>query len=454
MRPVDDQRRAPGGRVARRRAGDPGDHGVDQHRADRHRTARDLDEAADEALRVLGSALFDELDALADRLALSVLRHERCYLELDLVDELRQACRVNLLRGIEVLADAVPDGVDPGDSTRETGRQRARQGVPLEAVLHAYRLGCRILWDALRTASRTRFDGAYDAGLLDAAGFVLRTNDGSSALLVDAYRHEEQRMHGRDLGRRRATLDALLAGRGSDPGFARDAAAILGLPSGGPVLCVVGGIERVGCDPLRDPHETLAAHRIASFWMLREDELVGLVAPSPRRVGEVPRILEAQVAGRVGLSAAVADLGAADAAYRMARTALRTLAGPGLAVLDDRLPEALLADSPELLPRVLDAGLGGLPALPEADRAVLLETLEALLAHGGSPTHAAQALFCHRNTVIYRMRRIEAVTGRRISEPRDRLLLSLGVMAARTAGAAAPDAPAPGPDQDGDTRGR
>jgi DNA-binding PucR family transcriptional regulator len=165
--------------------------------------------------------------------------------------------------------------------------------------------------------------------------------------------------------------------------------------------------------------------------MLREDELVGLLVP-PRRVRELAALLEPLVTGRVGVSPAVAGVGTADRAYRMARTALRTLTAPGLAVLDDRLPEALLADSPELLPRVLDAGLGGLLALPEAERRVLLDTLAALLDHGGSPTHAAQALFCHRNTVIYRMRRIEAVTGRRIGVPRDRLLLSLGLMAARS----------------------
>jgi DNA-binding PucR family transcriptional regulator len=80
---------------------------------------------------------------------------------------------------------------------------------------------------------------------------------------------------------------------------------------------------------------------------------------------------------------------------------------------------------------VVRTALGGLLDLPAADRETLLTTLEELLANGGSPTHAAAALFCHRNTVIYRMRRIEAATGRSIGDPRDRLLLTLGVMATR-----------------------
>jgi DNA-binding PucR family transcriptional regulator len=124
----------------------------------------------------------------------------------------------------------------------------------------------------------------------------------------------------------------------------------------------------------------------------------------------------------------VDGLAALDTGYRLAHTAARTLGGPGLAVLDERLPEALLADSPELAPRVLRAGLGDLLDLPPADRDTLLRTLEQLLAAGGSPTHAATALFCHRNTVIYRMRRIEAATGRSLGDPRDRLLLTLGVL--------------------------
>ncbi|MCX6464794.1 MAG: helix-turn-helix domain-containing protein [Pseudonocardiales bacterium] len=77
---------------------------------------------------------------------------------------------------------------------------------------------------------------------------------------------------------------------------------------------------------------------------------------------------------------------------------------------------------------------GGLLDLPPADRDTLLVTLEELLACGGSPTHAATALFCHRNTVIYRMRRIEAATGRRLADTRDRLLLTLALMAVRRGG--------------------
>jgi DNA-binding PucR family transcriptional regulator len=43
--------------------------------------------------------------------------------------------------------------------------------------------------------------------------------------------------------------------------------------------------------------------------------------------------------------------------------------------------------------------------------------------------HATEALYCHRNTVIYRAKQIEELTGRSLSDPRDKLLLSLGLLA-------------------------
>jgi hypothetical protein len=393
---------------------------------------RSLPPEAHEALLVLGGALLEDIDALADRLTVMALQREPVYAELDLVDELRAACRLNLERGMQVLAEKVPEGVEAEDTSRRTGRRRARQGVPLESVLRAYRLGGRLTWEALLEASRLRFAGAYDEALLDAAAYVWRVNDNSAAALVEAYRLEELRLQSHDLSRRHAILDALIEGRGSDPAFLRNAATVLGLPEDGPMLCVVAPMDTAGEYPLRSPQEAMATQDLVSAWFVRPRDEVGLISLGGRPASVALEALRPCAVGRAGASPVVAGLGAIDAGYRMAQTAARTLDGPGLAVLDDRLPEALLVDNPELLPRLVGTALGGLMDLPPADRDTLLQTLEELLACGGSPTHAATALFCHRNTVIYRMRRIEAATGRSIGNPRDRLLLTLGLMAART----------------------
>jgi purine catabolism regulator len=55
-----------------------------------------------------------------------------------------------------------------------------------------------------------------------------------------------------------------------------------------------------------------------------------------------------------------------------------------------------------------------------------LATLRAVLDRGGV-NEAAAALGVHRNTVAYRLRRIEALTGWRLSDPELRLPLAIAV---------------------------
>jgi hypothetical protein len=55
----------------------------------------------------------------------------------------------------------------------------------------------------------------------------------------------------------------------------------------------------------------------------------------------------------------------------------------------------------------------------------LLATLGAWLDNGGSASKAASVLFCHPNTVRHRMRRLEQLTGRSLSDPRGIAELSL-----------------------------
>ncbi|WP_255283827.1 hypothetical protein [Saccharomonospora azurea] len=137
-----------------------------------HPADGEVSSSARTALRVLTTAMLEDLDALADRLTLMVLRAEPSYAELGVSapDALRENLRANLERGVQSLGGFIPDGVDPNDTSRDTGRKRAREGVPLEAVLHAYRLGGQVIWEGLLSTSRDRFRGRYDRELLDASG--------------------------------------------------------------------------------------------------------------------------------------------------------------------------------------------------------------------------------------------------------------------------------------------
>jgi purine catabolism regulator len=57
----------------------------------------------------------------------------------------------------------------------------------------------------------------------------------------------------------------------------------------------------------------------------------------------------------------------------------------------------------------------------------LLRTLETYFRHNGNISQAADALFIHRNTLIYRMERIAEITGLDLDNTETRLALQLAL---------------------------
>jgi DNA-binding PucR family transcriptional regulator len=66
--------------------------------------------------------------------------------------------------------------------------------------------------------------------------------------------------------------------------------------------------------------------------------------------------------------------------------------------------------------------LGPLLTHDRNHKAELLRTLTAFLDHHGRALPAARSLYVHVNTVSYRLRRIEALSGLDLSDPDDRLV--------------------------------
>jgi len=89
-----------------------------------------------------------------------------------------------------------------------------------------------------------------------------------------------------------------------------------------------------------------------------------------------------------------------------------------------------VADTERLVPFV-DEFIG--PLLRHAERgpaaAPLLESLEALVAASWNLRAASRRLTVHINTLLYRIRRIEELTGRRLDDGEDRLALAMALRA-------------------------
>ena len=382
------------------------------------------------------ATLLPSADAIADGITLTLFERDREVYDRagpDLAAEIRESTRRHIRRGLESMAGRPGASHRAAELWRETGRERARQGVPMELVLSAYTLGTRVLWEAL-VARQHAGDLQVDGRVLVTAGqSVWASLDVQNALMIESYRRESARLERRDLQRQQTMLDAVVDGRAADPDFAAEARDVLGLAPGGDIACVVALYDGSLDEPFSPPEDRLERLGLVSFWHVRAGVHYGLLAgwPLPADAALV-ELLGPGAKGRAAVATSPEGLAGVPTAYQLAVRAAETLS-PGtrrLVAVADRIPEVLLAGNPHVVPMLLRESVEPLLAQPGVLARTLVETLRALLRHDGSPTHAAEELFCHRNTVIYRIRQIEQITGRSLADPRDKLLLALGLMAA------------------------
>ena len=259
---------------------------------------------------------------------------------------------------------------------------------------------------------------------------------------------------------------SLLAGDLPDPRVTAHRAARLGFRLGAahnvlllrPVTELAAGAQgdrrleellvwRLGADAAGVPYHTMRA-------------VAALVLPveqfgEPRELaswaGGLHRQLAADcapIALSAGLGQAHDDIAGIHQAYEGAMWALdlgERLFGPGqLTRLQDLgVYRLLLALQPgQELRDFYEEMLGVLAAYDRQKHAELVTTLEAYVAAGNSPSETAARLHLHRNTVLYRLRRIRALLGRDPDDPEERLGLQLALRArlVMTAQRALPDA--------------
>lgn len=401
----------------------PGDHGPDL----------DGSPAATPSIRAAFAALLPRSAEIADSISVQVLDAEHAWYgeaSPEIRAELRASTRRHIRTAIERLAGHPDAGPRAVDVWRDTGRRRAQQGIPVAAVISAYTLGSRRLWEELLEAGQGM--GVPAEVLLEAGQTLWGQLDVQCQILRESYRREELALQSRNPAQAAAVLDGLLRGRGSDPRFASEARGILDVTVSTELVCLVWLTEQ-SVPSVAVAHEGLQDAGFRGPWRLHGDYGVGLVAATPDQRPALHRALSRSLKGRVGTATCRDGLAGVVAAHHHALAAATSLPEGTDAVADisERLPEALIAGSPELTALLVDETIRPLLHLEGVTREALLETLVAAVRHGGSPTAAAEDLVCHRNTVVYRLKRIEKLTGRSLEDPRDRLLLSLATIVIR-----------------------
>lgn len=378
------------------------------------------------------STLLCRAHAIADSITLALIEQEPAYLASatpDIAGEIRRSTREHIEQGLRTLSGRSKTEDDTREVWRRTGRERVRQGIPMELVLKAYTLGSRTLWEEL-VLEREQGRSDIDESLLLVAGQQLwRALDSQYETLVDAYRRESARMQQRDLANVLVVLDGLRSGRGGDPAFVLEARATLGLSASQQIACVVGPLDEHGSPPLPAPEDALDHIGAVSHWNVRDGHQFALVAITRGSWNSVVDALAARAVGPVGVAHSPDGVASFAAAYRLATLTAETITDEsGVALATDRLPRVIMAADDQSSELLVHHALGDLWTHPEPQRGTLLDTLAHVLASDGSPTNAAKVLYCHRNTVIYRVRRIEELTGQDLSDPRDRLLLTLALV--------------------------
>ncbi|MEU7576893.1 helix-turn-helix domain-containing protein [Streptomyces sp. NPDC041068] len=391
------------------------------------------------------TALLPRLPELVEEHLRQLTEHSSVYGRVLPYDQQWREAEEAMRIGIETISAPRASPRRDLEYAEEAGRRRAQQGLPLDLLVHSYRNAGYLVWDSLLEGAAGK-DPEKLRVLMRSATMVWSAVDAQAAVASDAYRATELELRRRTDEQLQALLDALLEGR-SAPGLAARAAAGLDLPERGPYAVVVLRVDRR--DGREAFHRQIQRAGFRFIWRMRTDCEVGVVAlgtavgepgGEPGGLDDLAGLLDGRCPGPGGISPVVGGLAELGHARRLAELALRTCppGATGIVRLDQRMPTALVVSQPELAERLVTGVLGEVLALEPADRAVLLETLDAWLACEGSAGRAAGRLYCHRNTVFNRLRRLEQLTARSLARPRDLVEVALAVEAHRLTRGARP----------------
>ena len=379
---------------------------------------RPLEHVPDPEIAALADAQLARLPELTERLVARILEQVDCYGPSGPVpvEDLRGSCRANLEFMCRQLAHPGPLDLS---FPRRMGCRRAQQGAPLAAIQTSYRIGFQLLWDSV-VAEAKRWGTVSSEALVRVASDLWALIDAYTTAMASAYRFEMAEQVLRRDRERSAFVEALLGGRITENATLWEAADLLGLPYQGVFAVVAGEVPALARQALPDIENRLRARGIGSAWRLLPDVQIGVVSlRSESAVGQLLAMVRGILTERVGMSPVFTRLGETPWALHLARVAMASAVrgGPVMLFDDEPLP-VLVVSAPTAAYRITKAVLGPLLEMPRAEQDVLLDTLATFFAVGGAISEVSRLMYCHRNTVRHRLRRIEQKTGRSLDDPR------------------------------------
>ncbi|WP_261566285.1 PucR family transcriptional regulator [Frankia gtarii] len=318
------------------------------------------------------------------------------------VDDLRRSCRRNVLRVAATLGQhALLAEVE--EDERASGQRRARQGVPSDTVVQAYRAVLAVLRNAFIEEATT--SGADPRAVLAVATRLWDLTDQYAGVLVSARQQVEIDSARRDERHRIAFLHRLLVG-GVDQAELVAGQSVHGVLTDGRYW-VFRARELDGHeDPQRLSRHLEHGNR-RSLVASVEDDIAGITVTRPVPLADAVIAVTGPVPLATVSSAFAEATRVLNVALRYRRTGVVDSSSLSVRVAVEQQGELGELLHRRYLARLVKRG----PAAAE-----LIETVERWLHERRSVAATARALSVHENTVRYRLGRFAQLTDADLSD--------------------------------------
>ncbi|HEY4915743.1 MAG TPA: helix-turn-helix domain-containing protein [Solirubrobacteraceae bacterium] len=379
------------------------------------------------AIQKVGRALLERNREIAQEMVTRIVEEVPAYrrVQAGVIDDvvLLSTATAEILG--QALAAATPVQREDVPVVSEHAARRVRQGVPLDAFLHAYRAALFGYWDACaQEASQLRVTRHASLAL---ARFALDAIDTITTHAAEAYLREETRLRTQSGREARDLLERLIHGQVLAAGRRHPAAP--GLDPTAQLVTVVGRVERApgriaAGDALQLARDTLergaALGKATPLLTIRQGEIVIIAAlRSPAETLDALlsvrqlTLQEHHLDVRYGLSAPAPGFAGVQRAYQEAVLALSytTSQHPVVSLGELSSLECALVGADQATRSVIASKAARLAALSPQDLSVIEETVRAFAGADLSVARAAQHMHVHPNTVRYRLAHIATATG-------------------------------------------
>jgi hypothetical protein len=366
--------------------------------------ARDAETAAARTVGLLVSDIEAELEPLAG-LIVERIREEIPDFRRLPVEQLGAAVRGTIGRALAALRELRAPTAAELERSAAIGRERADQGLAVDAVLHAYRISVTTLWSRFGELARER--GADVASVLAFSETLWIWADAVMDVVAAAHREVELQRTRDEQQRRDAFVLAILLGTIDPAELRRDSAAHHVDPERSYVPFRARAVDRAEGLTRR---VALALAGEEGLVAALDHDLIGIAAKPPHAIDGV-------CAG-IGPPARLAEL---PGAFALAARALQTALAFGeegvFSLSDLSIRPAILVDV-ALGDAFVDRYLKPLSVLGRLG-AELESTLRAWFDQGMRVEETARALHMHPNTLRHRLRRFEETTGANLRRASD-----------------------------------